>query len=145
MTALAPDDYTWWSDVPERVICDGGVGLRPERWSVWRHGTWHYRVTAIPAEAVVLVAAMQDTGPVYGQFMRKLSDAYSRMARTGWDALKSYLRAGHDLHLAFMSQGDRRRHCRRCVLCNPASYTQTAVNGREYHRRQQARRRRARR
>lgn len=33
----------------QEVICSGGRCLVPERWSVVRHGTFCYRVTATPA------------------------------------------------------------------------------------------------
>lgn len=44
---LAGEDlYVMDAEGPE-VICDGGRPLWPQRWSLLRHGTWNYRVTAL--------------------------------------------------------------------------------------------------
>ena len=40
------------------VICGGIRPLWPERWNLLRHGTWCYRVTAIPAGAAVTLTSL---------------------------------------------------------------------------------------
>jgi hypothetical protein len=44
---VSDDAMRWSGGQLERVICDGGKGLMPERWNVWRHDTYSYTITAL--------------------------------------------------------------------------------------------------
>lgn len=150
-----------------RVICDGGQPLWPERWNVWRHGTWSYRVTPVPAiqRQMDAIAAALSTGlpdglhfawgpaepapprhpgAVVAEIVQGLAEAstviLAGFGRAVGEFAKPFARMAHE--------GDARRNPRqhiRCRRCNPAGNAlPLAVNGREYRRRQRARRRRRR-
>lgn len=137
-------DAMRWTPDPGRVICDGGRPLWPERWNVWRRGDWSYRVTAIGAAALppsVNVEFRFDVEP----FNQAMAAAGRALAVFGHDLSIATAKAfGVPPHLLGIG-GHERSRVARCRRCNPAGNPfPLAVNGREYRRRQRARRRRSR-
>lgn len=57
---------------PDRVICDEGRPLWPERWSPWKHGIYRYSVTAMGGGAPVPI-----TGAVFRDRMDAVAQALS--------------------------------------------------------------------
>jgi hypothetical protein len=104
-----------WATEPPRVICDEGQPLWPERWNWLRHGTWSYIVTAVGPDGQPIPGAIVEIRP-------------------------SHFHPGD-----YISPRAGRRDWRRCPLCHPqGNPPKLPVDGREYRRRQMARRRRRR-
>jgi hypothetical protein len=132
-------DAMRWS--PERVICHGTGPLMPERWNVWQHGTYEVRVTADVSSFAAGIEAMQrafadwarTVWPVLGRAMEAAGKAIAGAYGFFW--------SGSQLH--YHPADAPRRVTRRCRVCHPEAFSPPlAIDGREYHRRQRARRRR---
>lgn len=109
------EDAMRWNPDAARVICDKGGTLWPQLWSPWRHGTYHYTVTAILdgdgiGEAVApLMCSFQQMAEAMGKYAQAWARAMDPVAL-------SLRRVAHDF--------DRHEHPRahiRCATCNPCA------------------------
>jgi hypothetical protein len=148
----ASEDAMRWTPEPQRVICNGGEPLWPERWSVLRHGTYYYTVTAIAAPGVVVTI-----GPCDGAISHISIDRES-VRVPGWARETVIGPAGASATFDFkVSPETRAAICRmfhfdhplprrrysRCPYCNPPGNPgRLAIDGREYARRRAARKKR---
>jgi hypothetical protein len=151
-------DAMRWNPDPalDRVICDGGRPLWPERWSLWRHGTWSYRVTPIVLDPAAMpradflrefVASFALLGQAYIRAaepaIQSFSEAVGRAALAASHGVALDVAKAFGVRPSLLGIGGHDHSPARCRRCNPAGNPlPLTVDGGAYRRRQRARRRR---
>lgn len=159
-------DAMRWQPDPDRVICDGGRPFWPERWNVWRHGTYQLAVSYAPFTEFGRPPVLNPAAMPCADFLResllsfaRWGEAYILAARPLVEAFSAageqMLEFGHQLAMAtekafgippsLLGIGGHEHRTARCRTCNPAGNPRPlAINGAAYRSRQRNRRKRGR-
>jgi hypothetical protein len=133
----SPDAMHWISDKPELVICHGTRPLMPVQGTV-RRGN----LVTITADCTEFLAALEAAGRAMAEWGATITRSFQQAADDTAKGIAAAYGFTWDGQLHYHADDAPRDIRRRCLLCNPGGFSPPlAIDGREYRRRQKARRR----